>query len=99
MMQFGSEDSLHTALSLLQTLGELLILLEDKELVFSEHIKDMAKKQIQAQSSQMCIKTLYLEAQPLQRLEVFLKGQDLSTYCILKIELTIVHYLIWKISF
>ena len=70
--QSGSEDSLHTALSLLQTLGELLIVLEENDVTLAGHVTNSRKR---LEQDGQC-KSLYLEAQPLERLDHLLAAQD-----------------------
>lgn len=70
-MDQSGEDGLHTALSLLQTLGELLLVLEENDSMFADSVKTCGKKLNQLPFS--CHKTFYLEPQPLQRLEVLFK--------------------------
>lgn len=72
----SGEDSLHTALSLLQTLGELLLLLEENDPMFADNVKTCGKKLNQVKVSSNYYKTLYLESQPLQRLELLFKEQQ-----------------------
>ncbi|XP_032779470.1 conserved oligomeric Golgi complex subunit 7 [Daphnia magna] len=73
LMDHSGEDSLHTALSLLQTLGELLLVLEENDSMFSDFVKTCGKKLNQEGVPLSCCKTFYLEPQPLQRLEALLK--------------------------
>lgn len=76
LMGQSGEDSLHTALSLLQTLGELLLVLEENDSMFTDNVKVFGKKLNQAGPPHSCYKTLYLESQPLQKLELLFKEQE-----------------------
>lgn len=78
----SGEDSLHTALSLLQTLGELLLVLEENDSMFADHVRSCGKTLSQAGKSHGCNKSLFLEAQPLQRLETLLREQEKSIFCL-----------------
>jgi len=76
LMGQSGEDSLHTALSLLQTLGELLLVLEENDTLFADNVKTCGKKLNQADVPLSCYKTFYLEPQPLQRIELLFKEQE-----------------------
>lgn len=74
----SGEDSLHTALSLLQTLGELLLVLEENDSMFADHVRSCGKTLSQAGQPHGCYKSLFLETQPLQRLETLFREQEKS---------------------
>lgn len=71
----NGDDSLHVALSLLQSLGEFLLILEDNDAMLSAQLKSWSKKLEQPDSSLAKSKTLFLE--PL-KLEKLVKDQDQS---------------------
>jgi hypothetical protein len=72
------DDSLHTALSLLQTLGELLLILEDNDSIISTQVRNSSQKLAQVGPPFSRYKSLYLEPLPLQRLENLFKEQEKS---------------------
>ena len=76
LMGQSGEDTLHTALSLLQTLGELVLVVEENDTVFADNVKTCGKKLNQVAPPHSCCKTLFLEWQPLQKLELLFKEQE-----------------------
>lgn len=78
----SGDDSLHVALSLLQTIGEFLLILEDTDAVLTSQLKSWAKKLEQPDSSAAKCKTLFLETQAVQRLDSLLKNLDQSKRCV-----------------
>ena len=78
VMAQPGDDSLHTALSLLQTLGELLLVLEDNDSIISTQVRSSSQNLAQAGSSFSRYKSLYLEPLPLRRLENLFKEQEKS---------------------
>lgn len=75
----SGEDSLHTALSLLQTLGELLLVLEENDSMFADQVRSCGKALALTEPTYYCFKSLFLEMVPLQRLETLFKEQEKST--------------------
>ena len=63
------EDSLHVALSLLQTLGELMILLEENDSIITGHFQNSAKKWKEASTPLTRYRALYLESEVNERLD------------------------------
>ena len=82
VMAQPGDDSLHTALSLLQTLGELLLVLEDNDSIISSQVRSSSQKLAQVGSPFSRYKSLYLEPLPLQRLENVFKEQEKSIKCL-----------------
>lgn len=81
IQQQGGDDSalLHTALSFLQTLGELLLVLEDGDCLISVQIQNCARKLDQTAGTPLGrYKALYVEQPCIQRLEQLFKEQEQS---------------------
>ena len=77
------EDLLHAALSLLQTLGEFLILMEDNDSMIALQCQISSKKLREASTVFTSYKTLYLESQALQQLELLFSELENSKCCYL----------------
>ncbi len=71
---------LHPALSLLQTIGEFLLVLEDCDSLVATQVRNCARKLEESATGQPLgrCKTLYLEPQCLQRLEQIFQDQKQS---------------------
>ena len=76
------EDSLHVALSLLQTLGELIILLEDNDSIIAGYFQSTARKLKESYSTPLTrYQALYLEPEVLERLDhVFIELDKGNVY-------------------
>jgi len=77
------EDSLHVALSLLQTLGELMILLEENDSIIAGQFQSSARKWKEASTPLTRFRALYLEPEIDERLDDVLIQLEKSNCCLL----------------